>query len=240
MISESIPTEWQACVSANLIWWRENLVASFKKSIRGKIDCWKGLPNKLEVGTKHLGSLVRSKSWVVYSDHWIKANHPRVHDLLFLHTGRHDLVCDPKHKADLSSQGRGLSIWEGGDIWRGIPSHIQVQWVEQFGIQREVTQYPWQVVELTLGLQIQFWSLTPATISNESKTWKSHSFVCYLSSNLLHFSSTKFSLCLLWCIWWAPDSNRAVRVLQTNMHCLLAHHLDQQHRSVLFCTQDSI
>jgi hypothetical protein len=58
---------------------------------------------------------------------------------------------------------------------------MQVQWVEQFGIQREVTQYPWQVVELTLGLQIRFWSLIPATTSNESKTWKSHSFVCYLS-----------------------------------------------------------
>jgi hypothetical protein len=66
---------------------------------------------------------------------------------------------------------------------------MQVQWVEQFGIQREVTQYPWQVMELTLGLQIRSWSLTPATTSNESKTWKSHSFVCYLSSNLLHFSS---------------------------------------------------
>jgi hypothetical protein len=48
-------------------------------------------------------------------------------------------------------------------------------------------KYPWQVVELKLGLQVWFWSLTPATTSNESKTWKSHSFVCYLSYKLVAF-----------------------------------------------------
>jgi hypothetical protein len=61
---------------------------------------------------------------------------------------------------------------------------MQVQLVEQFGIQREVTQYPWQVVELTLGLQVWFWSLTPATTTMNKK----------LGSHILLFAISLFKL----------------------------------------------